>query len=92
MRDPIKPVRKPDISIKDIGGEALLYNTDEEAIHILNPTAQLIWEFCDGTHTVADIEQAIRTNFSVPDGHDVTADIQQTLAVLIDKGLLQELE
>jgi hypothetical protein len=87
-----KPVRKLDISIKDLGGETLLFNTDEEAIHILNPTAQLIWKFCDGTHTVTDIEQAIRTNFSVPDGQDVAADIQRTLAVFTDKGLLQELE
>jgi hypothetical protein len=90
--DPIRPVRKSDISIKDIGDETLLYNIDEEAIHILNPTAQLIWELCDGVHTVADIEQTIRTNFSVPAGHDVTADIQRTLAVFTDKGLLQELE
>jgi hypothetical protein len=32
-----RPVHKPGITVKDIGGE-------EEAIHILNPTAHLIWE------------------------------------------------
>ncbi len=86
----VEPKRQPGITVKDIGGETLLYSTDEEAIHILNPTAQLIWELCDGGHSVTDIEQAIRTSFSVPDGHDVIADIRQTLAVFSDKGLLQE--
>ena len=55
-----RPVRKPDITVKDIGGETLLYSAAEEAIHILNPTARLIWELCDGEHTVEDMEQAIR--------------------------------
>ena len=87
--NPLKPVRKPGVTVKDMGEETFLYSADEEAIHILNPTAQLIWELCDGEHTVADMEQSIRANFSVPDEHDVTKDIQRTLDVFADKGLLQ---
>jgi fructose-1,6-bisphosphatase len=89
MMNSTKPVRKPDITVKEIGDETFLYSAAEEAIHILNPTAQLIWELCDGEHTVADIEQAIRENFSVPDKHNVAADIQQTLDVFAEKALLQ---
>ena len=85
----LKPVRKPGITVKDIGGEILLYNTAEKAIHLLNPTAQLIWELCDGEHTPEDMDHVVRANFSVPDEHNVSADIQQTLAVFADKGLLQ---
>jgi hypothetical protein len=85
-----KPVRKPGITVKDIGGETLLYSADEEAIHILNPTAQLIWELCDGEHTVADMERAIRASFSVADEHDVLGDIRGTLELLASKGLLEE--
>jgi hypothetical protein len=85
-----RPVRKPGITVKDIGGETLLYSANEEAIHILNPTAQLIWELCDGEHTVEDMEQAIRANFSVAIEHDVTGDIRRTLEVFAGKGLLKE--
>ena len=85
-----RPVRKPGITVKDIGDETLLYSAAEEAIHILNPTAQLIWELCDGEHTVEDMEQAIRAGFSVADEHDVTTDIRRTLAVFAGKGLLKE--
>ena len=41
------PVRKSGITVKDIGGEILLHSSDDKAIHVLNPTAQLIWELCD---------------------------------------------
>jgi len=85
-----RPVRKPGITVKDIGGETLLYGAEEGAIHILNPTAQVIWELCDGQHTVDDMEQAISASFSVADEHDVTRDIRRTLGVFADKGLLTE--
>ncbi len=84
-----KPKRKPGIVVKDIGGEVLLYSADEEAVHILNPTAQLLWELCDGEHTVADMEQAIRAKFAVPAKYDVAQDVRQTLSVFAEKGLLQ---
>jgi hypothetical protein len=84
----MKPVRKPGITARNIGGETLLYSAEEEAIHVINPTAELIWELCDGEHTVASIEQAIRASYSVPDGHDVSGDIRRTLGIFAAKGLL----
>lgn len=86
-----RPVRKLGITAKDIGGETLLYSAAEEAIHILNPTAQLVWELCDGEHSMEDMEQAIRASFAVADEHDVTGDIRRTLEVFADKGLLQKM-
>ena len=85
----MKPVRKPGITTKNIGDETLLCSAKEEAVHVLNPTAKLIWELCDGQHTVADMEQAIRASFSVADGQDVSRDVQRTLDVFADKGLLR---
>jgi hypothetical protein len=87
--NPIKPVHKPGITVKEMGEEMFLYNADDKAIHILNPTAQLIWELCDGEHTIVDMEQAIRANFSVSDEHNITKDILRTLDIFADKGLLQ---
>jgi hypothetical protein len=84
----MKPVRKPGITAKDIGGETLLYSAEEEAIHVLNPTAEFIWELCDGEHTVASMEQAIRANFSVTSERDVVGDIRRTLEVFAAKGLI----
>lgn len=85
-----KPIHKPDITIKDIGGETLLYSSDEKVLHILNSTAKLIWDLCDGQHSLAEIEQALRSNFSVPADHDVLADIEKTLEIFANKDLLQD--
>jgi hypothetical protein len=84
----VEPVRKPGITAKNIGGETLLYSAEEEAIHVLNPTAELVWELCDGEHTVASMEQAIRANFSVASERDVAGDIRRTLEVFATKGLI----
>lgn len=86
----MKPVRKPGITARNIGGETLLYSAEEEAIHVLNPTAQLIWELCDGEHTIASMEQAIRANFSVAGERDVVGDIRRTLEIFAAKGLITE--
>lgn len=87
---PTKPIRKPDIALKHIGGETLLYGTEEQAIHVLNATAKLIWDLCDGQHTSADIERVIRSSFAVPEGRDVRSDIERTLTIFATKRLLQE--
>ncbi len=84
-----KPTRREGVVLKDIGGEALLYGADERAIHILNPTARLIWELCDGEHTAEDMTQAIRDRFVVSEEQDVLADVQHTLATLVEKALIQ---
>jgi hypothetical protein len=85
---PAKPKRKPDIVAKDIGREVVLYSSQQEGIHILNPTARLIWELCDGEHTLGEIEQALRANFSIPSDYSVIEDIQNTLEVFVTKDLL----
>jgi hypothetical protein len=84
-----RPTRKLDLTVKVIGGETLLYNGNEKAIHILNPTAKLIWDLCDGEHMLEDMEQEVRASFSIAEERDVAGDIRRTLEVFADKGLLE---
>ena len=83
-----KPTRKPEITVKDIGGETLLYGSNQKILHVLNSTAKLIWDLCDGQHSLAEIEQSLRSNFSVPVDHDVAGDIEKTLEIFASKDLL----
>jgi len=86
----LNPVHKPDVVVKKVGNETLVYNAGAQMIHVLNPTAQFVWELCDGDHSVAQIEQALRLNFSIPPNHDVTKDVRQILALFKRKGLLKQ--
>ncbi len=88
MSSPIRARRRPDITVKELGAETLLYAPGGQAIHVLNATAYLIWQLCDGEHTVQDMERTLRETFQVPEDQDVRQDVEQTLAELARKGLI----
>ena len=90
MLSDIKPVRKSGIKIEEIGKEAVLYSSNQKSIHVLNPTARLIWNLCDGEHTLEDIEMEIRRSFAVSEEFDVMGDIRRTLAVFAEKEILEQ--
>jgi len=85
-----KPLHKSNLLLKDLGGESLIHSAEHKEIHIINPTARLIWDLCDGTHTIDDIAQELRAHFSIPPERDVTADIHNTLRILKSKDLLED--
>ena len=87
-----RPVRKQSIVIQDIGRETLLYSAEGKVIHVLNPTAKLVWELCDGTHTIEDMDRAIRATFSMSKEHDVAGDIKRTLELFATKGVIEKQE
>jgi len=90
MTDTARPLVKKDVLVHDLGEQTVLYSAEGRAIHVLNRTARLIWDLCDGEHSLQDMERALRASFAVPEGHDVCADIQHTLDELFSKELLQE--
>ena len=73
----LNPNRRLDIIVKDVGGETLLYSSDQQVLHVLNSTAKLIWDLCDGKHSLVEMEEALRSSFSVPADHDVMSDIEK---------------
>jgi hypothetical protein len=83
-------LRNPDIYLKEMGDEAILYDDGMKALHVLNRTARLIWEHCDGYHSIPDIERILRTHFSIDNSVDLETDIRQTLDTLLSKGLVRE--
>lgn len=67
-------------------GSMVLYHTCRKEIMTLNPTAALIWECCDGAHSVAMIGDELREVF--PDVDDITADLLPLLRELIDRAMI----
>lgn len=86
---PSAPLRRSDVSVEEIGDETLLYDAHAGTVHVLNSTARLVWDLCDGEHTVSEIAEAIEAHFSVPAERDVLDDVRNTLASLVHKGLLR---
>ena len=84
-----KPKRVTSVICKDLGNEALLYDGEGEMIHVLNPTALLMWELCDGEHSLEDMEAAVRDRFLVPDDTDVLEGIESALHTFAQRMLLE---
>jgi hypothetical protein len=93
MMLPDYPRRRSDLVVERAGREVLVYTTSLPsqtggAVHALNPTAALIWDLCDGQHSLADLERAVREAFAVPAERDLAADVRATIAEFQNKGLL----
>jgi len=84
-----KPVRNPEIQLQELGDETILYSPEQEAVHVLNQTALLIWQHCDGQNTINDIATIVQENFNVKEARDIHADIRRTLEVLVEKNLVE---
>jgi hypothetical protein len=80
MEETAKPKRKPDYRLELLDNELLLYHPTETNIFYFNQTASLIWQLCDGQHSVAEIIELLKEAY--PDAadtipSDVTTTIQQ---------------
>jgi hypothetical protein len=67
-------------------GSMVLYNTCKRELLTLNPTAALIWECCDGDHTIPTICTEIREVF--PDKANVENDVVSMLQDLLERGMI----
>jgi coenzyme PQQ synthesis protein D (PqqD) len=73
--------------VEEMDGENLLYRLGgHKAIH-LNDTATLIWKLCDGSRTVQEIIDLLRTNY--PGAETVVAaDVREAVELLLSEGAL----
>jgi len=83
------PRRRTDLIRKDLRGQTFLYDRRVETVHVLNPTARLVWDLCTGEHAPADMEAALHQRFRVGPGHNVSVDVRQVLITFVERGLLE---
>jgi hypothetical protein len=83
-----RPMRRPETTIVNMGTELLLRLPDGAAIHVINQTAQTIWNLCDGEHTEEEMALELRAHFRIAPGRDVEADVRRTLQAFTEQGLL----
>ena len=84
----VNPKRK-EVRAIEVEGETMLHDPTAQKVYVLNPTAALIWSLCDGAHTVEQMVDAVKTQFSQTTEADIQQDVDQTLAWLNEYGLLK---
>jgi hypothetical protein len=68
-------------------GSMVLYHTASRKLMTLNPTAALVWEYCDGLHTVAAITDEVRAVF--PTVSTIATDVEGVLHDLRAREMLR---
>jgi len=85
-----KPSRKSDILLQEIGNEVFLYDPTKGVLHVLNPTAILVWNQCDGEHTMTEIEENLRETFQVADEIELHSDVMEIVQNFTELGVINE--
>jgi hypothetical protein len=82
-----RPLARSDITVQVIGDEVMLYDSDNEKIHILNHSAYAIWQLCNGENSLVDMCEKLIAKYE-DSNLDLVDDIQVTIDGFIQKGLL----
>jgi len=73
---------------KPVGQDRMIYDSEKDSVHILNPTAQMVLELHDKGLDEAGIARELGTLFEFAPGHDVLKDVGQCLASLKEAGMI----
>jgi hypothetical protein len=84
-----RPVARPDLILRRVGSEWVLYDAAREKAHVLNQTAAVIWTYCDGTFERSSIADAIAREVPGLDTTRIRDDINDALRRFADEGLLR---
>jgi len=87
-----KPSKREEIIFRKIGDETVLYSTETRLVHILNSTAEKVWQLCDARHNIAQIKEGLRQEFIVEDEDPVHKDIESILTEFKKNNLLEKEE
>ena len=69
-------------------GCVVLFSTKTDWAQILNPTGALVWEFCDGEHSVDEIASEVSSLLGQPSGEKILPDVEALVKELSEGGLL----
>jgi hypothetical protein len=83
-----------DVVVREEGdeGEALLFDPETERIKVLNRTGLLLWNWCDGTRTRADLVAGLAGEYPTVDREVLAGDVDRFLEDLAELGLVYEVE
>ena len=81
-------VMSQQIIAKELDSELMLYDTEQDEVHVLNPTARLVYDLYKKGRTLTEIEQEMRKNFQADDRRDLRGDVMRCVEELSSKQLI----
>jgi len=75
-----KPLKRKDVVCRKIGEDTVLYNAETRLVHIINSSAEKVWQLCDGKNDIDKIKKEIEAEYAVKEKDHVLKDIKNILA------------
>ena len=88
MNEIIVPRRRNNVFCKKLGSDLGLFDPSHCKIHILNHTACVIWNMCDGTNDSYVIAKKLAQMYDT-DFYEVRSDVAKIIENLRREGLLE---
>ena len=88
MEQTARPLRKSDYRLELLDNEILLFCSSENKSYYFNQSASLIWQLCDGRHTVAEITKMIAEVYPKA-ASEMDEDVGQTLGLFLEYGCIE---
>ena len=79
---------RKDLTLKEVGGDLVLYDPANQDVHVLNASAARVFQLCDGSHAPEDIAKALVESFDGVEYDQACEDVETTLHVLETKHLV----
>jgi pyrroloquinoline quinone biosynthesis protein D len=74
--------------VEPLDDDLVIYDPSNGRAYVLNPTAALIWELCDGSMTIEGMADELKQEYGLED-ETVLADVEALIAQLERAGLLE---
>jgi len=72
---------------KEIDDGYVVYHVDRERVHFLNPTAVIVYELCDGSHSVGSICDFIKSAYDLAEAP--VEEVRKCIASMIEEKLIR---
>jgi hypothetical protein len=89
LADSSRPAARPDLVQRQVEEDFFLYDPIADKVILLNASAALIFDLCDGTRTPDQIAEDMARLFE-SDLSRVAGDVRETLAEFATSGLLSK--
>jgi PqqD family protein of HPr-rel-A system len=74
----IKPKAREDLTVVELDGEAVIFDTETGELHHLNPPATIVFRLCDGATTMNEMSDDIAEVLGLPND-DVERQVRTTV-------------
>lgn len=83
-----KPKRKENIEVREVEDDLILYDPSKDAVYLLNKSAKIIFEMCDGNFSVNEMADIISETLNI-NRKKVIEDLKKTLNEFRKKDIVE---